>query len=280
MQLRALAAAHRPAAAGHPVDQEARGEARPQGMSSRAEDAHGPAVAGHRERHPGDHREHPADRRRGAQPGHRPPDDQARPQPRDQAGRQGDRPTMPQGRGDGHADRRPPLPHLPADQAAQPALHPRDPGADDPGQLHRDREGPRGPAARAGGREGAAGARGGEVAPDPRGGREQAAAQGDRGQDFARALRIEWQHPRRPERHRHPRLVQAHLERHRAEAADRRGDDAAARQDARGLPAGRVPLVDPLLLHLRHGQRRPDVPVLARVVRGPLPALDRRRGAV
>mmetsp|Transcript_72856 Transcript_72856/g.199923 ORF Transcript_72856/g.199923 Transcript_72856/m.199923 type:complete len:264 (-) Transcript_72856:3197-3988(-) len=151
--VRALAADDRPAAAGHPVDQEARGEARPQGMSSRAEDAHGPAVAGHRERHPGDHREHPADRRRGAQPGHRPPDDQARPQPRDQAGRQGG--GLPQG-----------FPPLPADQAVQPALPARDPGGDDPGQLHGDRGRSRGPAARDGRDAGAARPRAAEGRPD------------------------------------------------------------------------------------------------------------------
>ena len=35
-----------------------------------------------------------------------------------------------------------------ADEAAEPGLHSRDSGADDGGQLHRDREGAGGPAAR------------------------------------------------------------------------------------------------------------------------------------
>ena len=136
-------------------------------------------------------------------------------------------------------------------------------GTDDAHQLHGDARRPRGPAAGGGRQQGAAGPREAEGGPDAPAKRVQDHAEGARGQPAGAPLRRRGKLPRRLRAGREPGDDEADGVRDRGAGARREGERDQDQRGARAVPAGRQPLVAPLLRAQRPAQDPPDVPVLA-----------------
>jgi len=201
-------------------------------------------------------------------------DHRQRAQAHPQAGRQGGGHALQPRSRDGNAAWGPPLPAVPAKQAAQPPLHPRGAGAVHDHQFHRDRKGPRGAAACQGGQVRAARSRGEALGARGAAKRLHHPSQSARGRLARDARERRGRHHRERSAHRVTRGGQGDLAGDHRQGGHRQGDRGDHRQGARDLPptwrarCAHVLPRQPALCHLAH------VPILTRHVQLHVPQGD------